>query len=125
MRLTILLLLLPFLGFTQPKIVAESIGEAKTKVSYIKEVIEWNNGIKTNAESFAGDRIDLFISDRLIKIEEKDTTYTYKVDEVQVDELGNAIFKGEDNTVLHLLPHRNLFQIQPAGNTQEIIYYLE
>jgi len=102
-----------------------NFGKPATVVSYIKEVITWKDGKKENAESFAGNKNEIFLSDSLIRVTEIDTVYTYKINEVRVDDFGNVSFFHEDGTVLHWFRHRRIFQIEPSSSTQEIIYYVD
>ncbi|MBI1184922.1 hypothetical protein GC194_11665 [bacterium] len=102
-----------------------NFGKPVTVVSYIKEVIVWKDGVKESAESFAGDKIEIYLSDSVIRITEKEQVLTYPISEVRVDEFLNVTFFQEDGTILHWIRQRRIFQIEPGDNTEEILYYVE
>lgn len=100
-------------------------GEPATVVSFIKEVIVWDEGKKLSHESFPGDRMEIYLSDSLVKITEKDTVYMYPIKELRVDEFKNVSFIQEDGTIIRWHRHRRLIQIEPGTTTEEIIYTVE
>lgn len=102
-----------------------NFGKPATVESFIKEVIVWEDGKKIDAQTFAGDRNEIFLSDSLIRITEKDTVYEYIIEEVRVDDFMNVSWLYEDGTLLRWLRHRRIFQIEPANSTEEIMYYVE
>jgi hypothetical protein len=102
-----------------------NFGKPATVESYIKEVITWENGKKIGAESFAGDKMEIFMSDSLIRITEKSGIQEYVITEVRIDDFGNATFFNGDENVLRWFRHRRVFQLEPANSTVEVIYYVD
>lgn len=102
-----------------------NFGKPATVISYIKEVITWKDGKKENAESFAGNKNEIYLSDSLIRVTEVDTVYEFLIMEIKVDDFGNVSFFQENGTILHWFRHRRIFQIEPGSSTQEILYYVE
>lgn len=106
-------------------IAAYDIGEPVELKSFIKEVIVWENGEKVDANTVAGQEVNIYLSNKLVRITETDSTYNYKIKEVRIDEFGTISFKAESETMLRFHKHRQLLQIEPEGNTEEILYYIE
>ncbi len=115
------------LAFTSKaqNVVRYNFGKPATVISYVKEVIVWENGKKTAHDSYAGDKNEIYLSDSLIRITEKDTVFEFLIKEVRVDDFENVSFLDVEENVLRWIRQTRLFQITPAKNTEEIIYYCE
>lgn len=100
-------------------------GKPATLQSFIKEVIVWEGGKKASHETFAGDPIEIYLSDSLVKITEKDTVYKYPIKELRVDEFKNVSFIQEDGTIIRWIRHRRMLEIEPSSSSEEIIYTVE
>lgn len=102
-----------------------NFGKPATLKSFIKEVIVWEGGKKASHETFAGDLIEIYLSDSIVKITEKDTVMEYLIKEVRVDEFKNVSFIQEDGTIIRWIRHRRMLEIEPSSNTEEIVYTVE
>lgn len=107
------------------KVIRYDFGKPATVVGYIKEVIVWEDGVKTGAESFAGDKNEIYLSDSIIKISEVKDKIEYIVKETRVDDFYNVTFFAEDETVVTWFRKRRLVRVEPKGKNIEIIYYIE
>ena len=123
----ILLILMIFLSSmaSGQKVMRYNFGKPVTVESYVKEVILWENGAKKEADSYAGDLVKIFLSDSLVQITEIDTTISYPIEEIRVDDAGNITFFTEEKTTLHWIRETRIFQIEPVNSTVEILYYIE
>jgi hypothetical protein len=127
MRLILTTLLLISVSFASKgqTVIRYNFGEPATVVSFVKEVMVWQDGKKISHDSYAGDKMEIYLSDSLIKVTEKDTVYVYPIKEVRVDDFRNVSFLAENGTVLRWHRQQRLFQIEPDKTTEEIVYYVE
>ncbi|MGB0431366.1 MAG: hypothetical protein ACPGLV_12900 [Bacteroidia bacterium] len=127
MRTLIIAILLIVLGQVAKgqNVVRYNFGKPATVVSFVKEVIVWEEGKKVSHDSYAGDKSEIFLSDSLVRVTEKDTVIEFLIKEVRVDDFENVSFLDKQNNVLRWIRQTRLFQIEPAKTTEEIIYYCE
>ena len=94
-------------------------------MGFIKEVIVWEDGVKKSAESFAGDKNEIYLSDTLVRVTEIKDKMEYKVKEVRVDDFQNVTFFTEDETVVMWYRQRRILTVEPGGKNTEVIYYID
>ena len=123
--LTTLLLLGASFASKGQTVIRFNFGEPATVVSFVKEVMVWQDGKKISHDSYAGDKMEIYLSDSLIRVTEKDTTHEYPIKEVRVDDFRNVSFLADNGTVLRWHRQQRLFQIEPSESTKEIVYYVE
>lgn len=107
------------------KVERYNFGKPATVEGFIKEVIVWENGAKKSAESFAGDKNVIYLSDSVVRITEVKEKFEYDIKELRVDDFQNVTFFAKDETVIMWYRHRRLLRVEPGGKNIEVIYYIE